>query len=140
MGSSGTSEWGVPKSGNRCLGSWMDLLGGKPLFDVGLWAELQTNICVSSFPQALTGNFPFDSVVNQNEVIIQIIEGNIPNITEDPHLSQFNSVCKLIKRCWDMDPQNRPSAAKCHSYMANLASIHHFIGMRAPLTFALYRA
>lgn len=70
--------------------------------------------------QVLTGDLPFNSVKRENEVIIRIIGGNIPNIAEYFDSPQVNFLCRLIESCWTMDPDRRPSAIECHSSMASI--------------------
>ncbi|KAG9047932.1 hypothetical protein FS837_001189 [Tulasnella sp. UAMH 9824] len=91
MGCSRTFERGFAKPGKRYMGS-----------------------------RALTGDFPFDAIKREDDVILRIIEGNIPSINEHPYLSQVDLLCKLIKRCWDMDPDRRASAVECRSFVASM--------------------
>ncbi|CAB4373426.1 unnamed protein product [Rhizophagus irregularis] len=52
-----------------------------------------------------TGCKPFANVEHDIDLIIKIIDGARPEITEDTPEGYAN----LMKSCWDPDPQNRPS-------------------------------
>jgi serine/threonine protein kinase len=51
-----------------------------------------------------TGYKPFANVVNNHYLILDICEGNRPEITEDT--PEF--FANLMKGCWDSDPKKRP--------------------------------
>ncbi|CAB4390367.1 unnamed protein product [Rhizophagus irregularis] len=56
--------------------------------------------------ECTTGCKPFANIEHDQNLIYDIIDGKRPEITEDtPEL-----LANLMKRCWDSDPKNRPTA------------------------------
>ncbi|GBB85075.1 hypothetical protein RclHR1_11650002 [Rhizophagus clarus] len=53
-----------------------------------------------------TGCKPFANIEHDHNLIYNIIDGKRPEITEDT--PEF--LASLMKRCWDLDPKNRPTA------------------------------
>src|SRR5438105_14442922 len=53
-----------------------------------------------------TGKKPFHDRPHDQYLILDILKGERPQITDDT--PEFYS--KLMKRCWDHDPKNRPTA------------------------------
>src|SRR6266511_4768155 len=53
-----------------------------------------------------TGKKPFYNRSHNHGLILDILEGKRPEITEDT--PEF--YVKLMKRCWDPNPENRPAA------------------------------
>jgi serine/threonine protein kinase len=64
-----------------------------------------------------TGCKPFANVEHDLSLIIEIIDGVRPEITEDTPQCYAN----LMKRCWDPDPKKRPSISEfygeCHEWL-----------------------
>ncbi|PKC09528.1 kinase-like protein, partial [Rhizophagus irregularis] len=56
--------------------------------------------------ECTTGCKPFANIEHDQNLIYNIIDGKRPEITEDT--PEF--LANLMKRCWDSDPKNRPTA------------------------------
>ncbi|RGB38343.1 kinase-like domain-containing protein [Rhizophagus diaphanus] len=56
--------------------------------------------------ECTTGCKPFANIEHDHNLIYNIIDGKRPEITEDT--PEF--LANLMKRCWDSDPKNRPTA------------------------------
>ncbi|CAI2178838.1 2675_t:CDS:2 [Funneliformis geosporum] len=62
-----------------------------------------------------TGFKPFANVEHNTELIIEIIDGKRPEITEDTPECYAN----LMKRCWNSDPSKRPSIIEVRRTVGN---------------------
>ncbi|POG76078.1 kinase-like domain-containing protein [Rhizophagus irregularis DAOM 181602=DAOM 197198] len=56
--------------------------------------------------ECTTGCKPFANIEHDHNLVYNIIDGKRPEITEDT--PEF--LANLMKRCWDSDPKNRPTA------------------------------
>ena len=60
-----------------------------------------------------TGKKPFHDRSHNHCLISDILKGERPQITDDT--PEFYS--KLMKRCWDHNPENRPTAEEIEDYL-----------------------
>ena len=65
--------------------------------------------------QLLTGLLPFGCSLSHSELILSILSGERPKIPES--LDDFYAT--LIRRCWDQDPEKRPSFEEITSLLMN---------------------
>jgi hypothetical protein len=63
-----------------------------------------------------TGCKPFANVEHDHKLIFEIIDGKRPKITEDTP----ESIANLMKRCWDPDPEKRPSMDEIHKILSDI--------------------
>src|SRR5438132_8657491 len=57
-----------------------------------------------------TGKKPFHDRPHNHLLMLDILRGERPQITDDT--PEFYA--KLMKRCWDHNPENRPTAGEIH--------------------------
>ncbi|CAB4428577.1 unnamed protein product [Rhizophagus irregularis] len=60
--------------------------------------------------ECTTGCKPFANIEHDQNLIYNIIDGKRPEITEDT--PEF--LANFMKRCWDSDPKNRPTASEIY--------------------------
>jgi serine/threonine protein kinase len=65
-----------------------------------------------------TGCKPFSNVEHVTDLIYEIIDGKRPEITNDT--PKCNA--KLMKRCWNSNPSNRPTMDEICDYIVKLRS------------------
>ncbi|KAG9019834.1 hypothetical protein FRB90_003423 [Tulasnella sp. 427] len=77
----------------------------------GLWSDIWAFgwICF----EIMTNDFPFQGF-HDMEVIVKVVQGNVPSITDDARMSSIVELCKLVTRCWSTSPLERPTATECH--------------------------
>ncbi|KIO20487.1 hypothetical protein M407DRAFT_29894, partial [Tulasnella calospora MUT 4182] len=63
--------------------------------------------------EVMTNTIPFHDVQRNVMVIIRVIQGHLPSITEDARMSLIRALCSLMVRCWSMNPDKRPTAEEC---------------------------
>lgn len=65
----------------------------------------------------MTGNIPFHDEANDQKLILQLAtrDFKLPSTVDQAHLSQIDSLCKLMNDCWILDVAWRPSAEECKS-------------------------
>src|SRR5438128_5928254 len=59
-----------------------------------------------------TGKKPFHDRPHDHRLILDILKGERPQITEDTP----KPYAELMKRCWDHNPENRPTAEEIYSF------------------------
>src|SRR5438128_3409753 len=59
-----------------------------------------------------TGKKPFHDRPHNHILILDILKGERPQITDDT--PEFYA--RLMKKCWDSNPENRPTAREIHEY------------------------
>ncbi|KAG9047669.1 hypothetical protein FS837_001745 [Tulasnella sp. UAMH 9824] len=62
--------------------------------------------------EAVTGNFPFDKE-DDTAVVLRIAKGDLPTIENDDQLKQLKMLCSLMRDCWKLDMNERPTALRC---------------------------
>ncbi|KAG8937624.1 hypothetical protein FRC00_003155 [Tulasnella sp. 408] len=76
-----------------------------PSSDVYAWAWLVWEI--------MTGDLPYEGTSTDYAIIRQIFESPIPTVNGASRLSDCLQVWELMKRCWKVDPAQRPTAKMC---------------------------
>src|SRR2546425_4907098 len=61
-----------------------------------------------------TGKKPFNDRPHDHYLMLDILKGERPQITDDT--PEFYA--KLLKRCWDHNPENRPTAGEVHYWIS----------------------
>ncbi|KAG8970507.1 hypothetical protein FRC05_000615 [Tulasnella sp. 425] len=122
-----TLRWAAPELLN----------GGLPSLASDIWAFGW--ICW----EAITGKLPFPEA-NEVTVVLQVVEGQLPQLGDHNDLNQIHDLCSLMRDCWMLDPSKRPPARKCAvdiSWMTRVTpstpTIH---GVSRPASAALLRA
>src|SRR2546427_4453642 len=64
-----------------------------------------------------TGKKPFHDRSHNHHLIQDILEGKRPKITEDTPEFYVN----LMKKCWDPNPENRPTAEEIHECLRKIS-------------------
>ncbi|KAG9019835.1 hypothetical protein FRB90_003424 [Tulasnella sp. 427] len=79
--------------------------------DSGLWSDIWAFgwICF----EIMTNDFPFQEF-HDMEVIVKVVQGNVPSISDDARMLSIVKLCKLVTRCWSTSPVERPTATECH--------------------------
>ncbi|KIO21938.1 hypothetical protein M407DRAFT_79769, partial [Tulasnella calospora MUT 4182] len=57
----------------------------------------------------MSGNPPFHQIQRANLIMLEIIKNNEPMPADHPGLPENDSLWKVLRRCWDPVPQQRPS-------------------------------
>ncbi|KAG8959866.1 hypothetical protein FRC05_007225 [Tulasnella sp. 425] len=63
--------------------------------------------------EVMTNSIPFQDVDVDNAVVIRVLTGNLPSVTNDARMALIKALCSLALECWSSDPQKRPSAEDC---------------------------
>src|SRR5437764_15061042 len=66
-----------------------------------------------------TGKKPFHDRPHDEYLMLDILKGERPQVTDDTH--EFYA--RLMKKCWDHNPENRPTAREIHDC---LKEYHHW--------------
>src|SRR5438128_2354707 len=69
-----------------------------------------------------TGKKPFHDRPHNHILILDILKGERPQITDDT--PEFYA--RLMKKCWDSNPENRPTAREIHEYLREYDHHNHF--------------
>lgn len=64
------------------------------------------------FLQAITDRYPYEELDSEAQVIMKIIDGQVPMIHDHHRLSQIHKLWKVMQKCWTTDPSERPSATE----------------------------
>ncbi|KAG9018101.1 hypothetical protein FRB90_012290 [Tulasnella sp. 427] len=101
----------VSKSTQRCTIRWTSPerldVDGPPTqhSDVWSWGWLAWEI--------ITEKVPFDLVNNVSAVIYHIMTLKLPRCDNEPTLATLPVMSRLIRSCWESEPNTRPSIFKC---------------------------
>ncbi|KIO29226.1 hypothetical protein M407DRAFT_21622 [Tulasnella calospora MUT 4182] len=63
--------------------------------------------------EIITDNFPFSDTRDKNQIIVKVVRGQLPSTDVDDQLSQILSLRNVMLRCWEPEPNERPSAIEC---------------------------
>ncbi|KIO20707.1 hypothetical protein M407DRAFT_29645 [Tulasnella calospora MUT 4182] len=67
--------------------------------------------------EAVTGNFPFDQE-NDVAAVLRITKGELPIVENDDQFHQIKALCSLMRECWKLDTNERPTAVKCQQIVS----------------------
>ncbi|KAG8978384.1 hypothetical protein FRC05_010629 [Tulasnella sp. 425] len=76
------------------------------------------------FWEIITGHLPFHELPNEGQVIIRIINKELPPIDSNnlKQLAKVPKLCTLIPRCLNRAPEGRPTSEKCLDVVMQLPS------------------
>ncbi|KAG9041609.1 hypothetical protein FS837_012035 [Tulasnella sp. UAMH 9824] len=63
--------------------------------------------------ETITGHFPFQKE-NDFTVVLRVMKGDLPTIENDDQLKQIQTLCSLMRECWNLDINERATALRCH--------------------------
>ncbi|KIO29801.1 hypothetical protein M407DRAFT_226329 [Tulasnella calospora MUT 4182] len=95
-----------------------ELLNGEPrapTSDVYAWAWLAWEI--------MTGKLPYEETTADFVIMRQIFESPLPQVDGQFRLRDCLQVWELMMRCWNGNPQHRPTARMCKTTMTYLVSL-----------------
>ncbi|KIO28056.1 hypothetical protein M407DRAFT_72279, partial [Tulasnella calospora MUT 4182] len=85
-----------------------ELLGGAdPSLASDIWASGWI------FWEIMTGKFPFSDINKDAIIVLSVLQGDLPRVIDNTHVSPMKDLCSLILECWQPVPENRPSADAC---------------------------
>ncbi|KIO33889.1 hypothetical protein M407DRAFT_49968, partial [Tulasnella calospora MUT 4182] len=78
-------------------------------------SSLQTDIWALGWVayEVMTNSIPFQDVRNTTTVIVRLIRGDLPSISNDARMLLIQALCSLMIKCWSIDPKKRPTAEEC---------------------------
>ncbi|KIO16969.1 hypothetical protein M407DRAFT_33376, partial [Tulasnella calospora MUT 4182] len=103
-GSKGSVRWNSPEI--------IDGAPRAPTSDVYAWAWLVWEI--------MTGDLPYEGTSSDYAIIRKIFESPLPAVDGASRLSDCLQAWDLMTRCWNADPQQRPTARICKTTVAYL--------------------
>ncbi|KIO19355.1 hypothetical protein M407DRAFT_36120, partial [Tulasnella calospora MUT 4182] len=59
--------------------------------------------------EIMTGKLPFSDLQRVPDIMMRVVEGQVPSASEDKHLSQIVRLCTLMTDCWAFNPRERPT-------------------------------
>ncbi|KIO18995.1 hypothetical protein M407DRAFT_62632, partial [Tulasnella calospora MUT 4182] len=59
--------------------------------------------------EIMTGKLPFSDLQRVPDIMMRVVEGQVPSTSEDKHLSQIVRLCSLMTDCWAFNPRERPT-------------------------------
>ncbi|KAG8928880.1 hypothetical protein FRC01_005247 [Tulasnella sp. 417] len=83
-----------------------------PSSDVYAWAWLVWEI--------MTGDLPYEGTSTDYAIIRKIFESPLPEVNGASRLSDCLQVWELMRRCWNVDPVQRPTARMCKTTVTYL--------------------
>lgn len=63
----------------------------------------------------MTGSLPFEDAASEVAVVECVLEGKLPSLTDNAHLSLIDELCSLMNKCWEVQPSQRPTADFCRT-------------------------
>ncbi|KAG8915994.1 hypothetical protein FRC00_012687 [Tulasnella sp. 408] len=78
---------------------------------LSLWSDIWALgwICY----EVMTGSLPFEDAPSEMAVVTCVLEGQLPSLTDNAHLSLIDELCSLMSMCWQVKPFQRPTADAC---------------------------
>ncbi|KAG9039005.1 hypothetical protein FS837_001147 [Tulasnella sp. UAMH 9824] len=101
-----TLRWAAPELLN----------GGEP----GLWSDIWALGWVAY--EVMTDSIPFQGV-GDGKVIMSVIRGDLPSISDDTRLVLIRALCSVMMECWSLDPGKRPTAEEYRKAIDWMASL-----------------
>ncbi|KAG9044229.1 hypothetical protein FS837_008587 [Tulasnella sp. UAMH 9824] len=83
-----------------------------PTSDVYAWAWLVWEI--------MTGDLPYKETFADYAIMRQIFESPLPQVDGASRLSDCIQVWELMRRCWNFEPEQRPTASMCKTTVTYL--------------------
>ncbi|KAG8982672.1 hypothetical protein FRB90_006639, partial [Tulasnella sp. 427] len=63
--------------------------------------------------EVMLGNVPFHDVMREAVVIIRVIEGKLPNVSDHARIKLIQALGSFMTQCWSIDPERRPTGEEC---------------------------
>ncbi|KAG9033334.1 hypothetical protein FS837_002493, partial [Tulasnella sp. UAMH 9824] len=63
--------------------------------------------------EVMTESLPFEDAASEIAVVERVLEGQLPSLTDNAHLSLIHELCSLMNMCWEVKPSQRPTADSC---------------------------
>lgn len=70
----------------------------------------------------MKNSIPFENVQKDSAVIKQVIQGELPSVTDHVRMSLILQLSSIIKQCWSINPSKRPTAGEFRKSMGWMAS------------------
>ncbi|KIO18781.1 hypothetical protein M407DRAFT_83574, partial [Tulasnella calospora MUT 4182] len=86
-----------------------------PTSDVYAWAWLVWEI--------MTGDLPYQGTSADYAIMAKIFESHLPEVDGQFRLGDCLQVWELMRRCWNVDPERRPTASMCKTTVTHLVRI-----------------
>ncbi|KIO21758.1 hypothetical protein M407DRAFT_80000, partial [Tulasnella calospora MUT 4182] len=93
-----------------------ELLNGDP---PGLWSDIWALGWVGY--EVMMNSIPFEGV-GDGMVVMSVIQGDVPSISDDTRMLLIQALCSLLAQCWNLDPTKRPTAKDCRTAIDWMAS------------------
>ncbi|KIO26920.1 hypothetical protein M407DRAFT_23857, partial [Tulasnella calospora MUT 4182] len=77
----------------------------------GLWSDLWSLGWI--YYEVMTNSIPFQHVRKDSMVIKQVIQGDLPSVTDHIRMSLILQLCSITIKCWSINPSDRPTAKDC---------------------------
>lgn len=78
----------------------------------------------------MTGDLPYEGTYAEYAIILKIFESPVPQLDGASRLSDCLQVWELMTRCWNVNPQQRPTARICKTtfaYLVSTSDIHRYL-------------
>ncbi|KIO21754.1 hypothetical protein M407DRAFT_217648 [Tulasnella calospora MUT 4182] len=85
----------------------------------GLWSDIWALGWVGY--EVMMNSIPFENV-GDGKVVMSVIQGDVPSISEDTRMLLIQELCSLLAQCWNLDPTKRPTAKDCRTAISWMAS------------------
>ncbi|KIO19786.1 hypothetical protein M407DRAFT_30576 [Tulasnella calospora MUT 4182] len=63
--------------------------------------------------EVMTNSIPFQDASSDMIVVERVLEGNLPSLADNTHLTFIHELCTLMNMCWKGNPTERPTADSC---------------------------
>lgn len=77
----------------------------------------------------MTNSLPFEDAVSDTVVVERVLEGKLPSLTNNVHLSLIHELCALMNLCWKSRPTERPTAHFCRRSIEKMVREAHSGGI-----------
>ncbi|KIO24151.1 hypothetical protein M407DRAFT_26426 [Tulasnella calospora MUT 4182] len=75
------------------------------------------------FYEVMTNSVPFQHVQQDSLIVIQVMNGDLPSVTDHARMSLMTRLCSLMIGCWSVDPSERPTAEYCRKLIKWMPAI-----------------
>lgn len=91
----------------------------KPISEKGLViAESRRRI----LGQVMTDKLPFTDFNSSTQMIVTVIQEEVPLPREEGQPVHIIALCSLMERCWSFEPKARPSIPSCCTELERMVS------------------